>query len=163
MTSCHDVTKLDLPIPACRCARESIPSLFPRIFKSLSSKMLLIIHFYDGVMSWRHVMTSCQYLLSPYSTNWSCNWAIVRFLYKFYVKIELLVSNKSSILILQAAASMSQRRVMTSQCDVMPLYEIEAILICLQFSHANWPGSHTYCSIVVYNQAKMSEMRFVIS
>ena len=26
----------------------------------------------------------------------------------------------------------------------------------------NGPGSHTYCSIVVYYQAKISEMKFVI-
>ena len=45
---------------------------------------------------------------------------------------------------------MSQCRVMTSRCDVMPSYKIEAILVCLQFSHAYWPCSHTYCSIVVY-------------
>ena len=55
---------------------------------------------------------------------------------------------------------MTQRSVMTSRCDVMPSYEIEAILVCFQFSHANWPVSHTYCSIVVYYQAKISETRY---
>ena len=58
MTSCHDVTKLDLPISACRCARKLILFLFPGIFRSLSSKMILIFHVCDDVMSWRHVMTS---------------------------------------------------------------------------------------------------------
>ena len=33
---------------------------------------------------------------------------------------------------------MSQRRVMTSRCDVMLSYEIEAIPVCLHFSHATW-------------------------
>ena len=61
---------------------------------------------------------------------------------------------------MQAAASMSQRRVITSRCNVMSSYGIEAILVCLQFSHAIGPGSHTYCSIVVYYQAKLSEMEF---
>ena len=58
MTSCHDVTKPDLPISACRCARKLILFLFPWFFGSLSSKMLLIFHLYDAVTSWRHVMTS---------------------------------------------------------------------------------------------------------
>ena len=58
---------------------------------------------------------------------------------------------------------MTQRRVMTSRCDVMPPYEIEAILVCLQLSHANCLVSHTFCSIVVNYQAEISEMRFVIS
>ena len=34
--SCHDVSKLDLPISACRCARKLILFLFPWFFRSLS-------------------------------------------------------------------------------------------------------------------------------
>ena len=138
MTSCHDVTKPDLPISACRWARKLILFLFPWFFGSLGSKMLLIFYLCDDVTSWRHVMTSqnlihlsqlvdvleswffflfpwffrslsskiwmifnfvdvlaswChvmtsrQYLSSPYSTYWSCSWAIVWFLYKFYANL----------------------------------------------------------------------------
>ena len=58
MTSCHDVTKPDLPISACRCARKLILFLFPWFFRSLSLKMLIIFHLYFAVTSWRHVMTS---------------------------------------------------------------------------------------------------------
>ena len=60
MTSCHDVTKADLPISACRYAVIDflILFLFPWFFRSLSSKMLLIFHVCDVVTSWRHVMTS---------------------------------------------------------------------------------------------------------
>ena len=58
MTSCHDVTKPDLPISACRCARKLILFLFPWFFRSLISKMLLDFHLCDAVTSWRHVMTS---------------------------------------------------------------------------------------------------------
>ena len=58
MTSCHDVTKLDLPISACRCARKLILFLFSWIFRSVSSNMLLIFYLSDDVTSWRHVMTS---------------------------------------------------------------------------------------------------------
>ena len=58
MTSCHDVTKPDLPILACGCARKLILFLFPWFFRSLSSKMSLIFHLCDAVTSWRHVMTS---------------------------------------------------------------------------------------------------------
>ena len=67
-TSCHDVTKPDLPISASRCARKLILFLFPWPFRSLSSNMLLIFHlcenvidFFhlcDDVTSRRHVMTS---------------------------------------------------------------------------------------------------------
>ena len=60
MTLCYDVTKPDLPISACRCARKLILCLFPWFFKSLSSKILIIFicmiswrHDHD-VMSWRH-------------------------------------------------------------------------------------------------------------
>ena len=58
MTSCHYVTKPDLPISACRCARDLILFLFPWFFRSLSSKMPLTFYFGDSVTSWRHVMTS---------------------------------------------------------------------------------------------------------
>ena len=58
MTSCHDVTKPDLPISACRCARNLILFLFLCFFRSLSSNTLLISHLCDAVTSWRHVMTS---------------------------------------------------------------------------------------------------------
>ena len=58
MTSCHDVTKPDLLISACRCARKLILFLFPRFFRSLGYKMLLILHRCDDVTSCRPVMTS---------------------------------------------------------------------------------------------------------
>ena len=58
MTSCHDVTKPDLPISACGCVRKLILLLFPWFFRSLSSKVLYIYHLCDDVASWRHVMTS---------------------------------------------------------------------------------------------------------
>ena len=57
MTSCHDVTKLDSPISACRCARKLILFCF-HVFRSLSSKILMIFLFLlswrHDVMSWRH-------------------------------------------------------------------------------------------------------------
>ena len=53
-----DVTKPDLPISACRCARKLILFLFLWFFRSLSSNLLLIFHLCDHVTSWRHVMTS---------------------------------------------------------------------------------------------------------
>ena len=86
MSSCHDVTNTDLPISACRWARELILFLFLWFFRSLSLK-ILIFNFVDVLASWRHVMTSRQYLSSPYSTYWSCSWAIVRFLYTFYANL----------------------------------------------------------------------------
>ena len=142
MMSCHDVTKPDSPISACRWAWELI--LFSLFLGHWVQKFEWFVYVFA---SWRHVMTSRQYLSSPYNTYWSCGWTVVRFLSKFYV--EMLVLNKSLTLILPAAASMSQHCVMTSRCDDMPSYEIEAILVYLQFSHANWQGSHTYCWIVV--------------
>ena len=66
MTSCHDVTKPDLPISACRCARKLILFLFLWFFGSLNSLTLLIFYLCDVVTPWRHVMTSQNliYLLS---------------------------------------------------------------------------------------------------
>ena len=58
MTPCHDVTKPDLPISACRFARKLILFLFPWFFRSLSSKMPLTFYLFDSVTSWRHVMRS---------------------------------------------------------------------------------------------------------
>ena len=55
---CHDVTKPDLPISACWCARTLILFLFLWFFGSLSSSTLLIFHLLDVLTSWRHVMTS---------------------------------------------------------------------------------------------------------
>ena len=51
MTSCHDVTKPDLPISACRSARKLILFLFPWFFRSPSSERLLIFHLRDDVTS----------------------------------------------------------------------------------------------------------------
>ena len=62
MTSCHDVTKPDLPISACRCDRKLILFLFPWFFKSLSSKIWMIFNFIGVLASWRHVMTSQKLL-----------------------------------------------------------------------------------------------------
>ena len=58
MTSCHDVTKPDLPISAFRCARKLILFMFPWFFRSLSSNMPSTFYLCDSVTSWRHVMTS---------------------------------------------------------------------------------------------------------
>ena len=44
MTSCHDVTKPDSSISACRCARKLILFLFSWFLRSLSSEMLFIFH-----------------------------------------------------------------------------------------------------------------------
>ena len=63
MTSCHDVTKPDLPISACGCVRKLILFLFLWFFSSLSSNLLLIFHLYNHVTSWRHVMTSHNQIL----------------------------------------------------------------------------------------------------
>ena len=65
MTSCHDVTESDLPISACRCARTLLLFLFPWFFSSLISKMLLIFHVCDAVMSCCHVMTSYHDVTKP--------------------------------------------------------------------------------------------------
>ena len=62
MTSCHDVTKPDLPISACRCARKLILFLFRWFFRSLSSNMLLNFYLYDAMTSWHDVMTSLNLL-----------------------------------------------------------------------------------------------------
>ena len=69
MTSCHDVTKPDLPSSACRCARKMIIFLFPWFFWSLSSKMLLIFNLCDVLASWRHVLTSQKIFTYPRMWN----------------------------------------------------------------------------------------------
>ena len=121
-------------------------------------EMLVFMYWWNDIMSWRHVMTSRQYLASLYSTYQSCSWAILRLLYKFYANLGCWYQTNHRYYFRKL-----QRRVMTSRCDVMPSYEIEAILVCLQIPHANWPVSHTYCLIVAYYQAKISKIRFVIS
>ena len=77
MTSCHDVTKLDSPISACRRARKLIRFLFPWFFRSLSSTILMIFHLCDVVTSWRHVMTSQKLFNLSQVMNllerWSCS------------------------------------------------------------------------------------------
>ena len=113
-------------------------------------KCYWFIYLCDDIMaSWCHVMTSRQYLASPVNTYLSCRWAILCVLLKCLCSFGLLVSNKLSILCLQPIARLSQCCVMTSRCDVMLSYETEAILVCLQFSHANWSGSHTYVIVHV--------------
>ena len=63
MTSCHDVTKPDLPISTCRCARKLILFLFPWFLWSLSSWMLLVFHVYDDIqmMTWCHDVMSLRH------------------------------------------------------------------------------------------------------
>ena len=75
MTLCHDVTKPDLPISNCRCARKLILFLFPWFFRSLSSKMLLIFHLCDAhhaLTSWRHAMMSFHDVTKPDSHISAC-------------------------------------------------------------------------------------------
>ena len=56
----HEVTELTIYISQLIAVLELklILFLFPWIFRSLSSKMLLISHLCDDVTSWRHAMTS---------------------------------------------------------------------------------------------------------
>ena len=51
MTSCHDVTKSNVSISACRCARKFILFLILWFFGSLSSKPLLIFYQRDVLTS----------------------------------------------------------------------------------------------------------------
>ena len=83
MTSCHDVTKPDLPISACRYAIKLILFLFPWFFRSLSSKMLLIFHLCDALTSWCHVMTSFHDVTKLYSPISACRWARKLILFLF--------------------------------------------------------------------------------
>ena len=56
--SCHDVTKPDVPISTCRCARKNDSFCFYNFLLSLSLKMLSIficsMFRHHDVMSWRH-------------------------------------------------------------------------------------------------------------
>ena len=58
MTSFHDVTIPDLPISACRCAREMILFLFLWFSGWVRWYTLLIFYLHDVLTSGRHVMTS---------------------------------------------------------------------------------------------------------
>jgi len=111
MTSCHDVTKPDLPISACRCARKLILFLFPWFFRSLSSKMPLTSHFCDSMTSWRHVMTSLIKLDSPIS---ACRGARKFILFLLTWFCESLSSKKLMIFHSHDFVT-SWRHVMTSQ------------------------------------------------
>ena len=72
MTSCHDVTKPNLPISACRCARK-LTFFVSMVFMSLSSEIWIIFNFVHVIASWRHV-TSRQYLSSPYILVYRTTW-----------------------------------------------------------------------------------------
>ena len=89
MTSCHDVTKPDLPISACRCARKLILFLFPWFFRSLSSKMLLDFHLCDAVTSWRHVMTSLNLFYLSQLVDVLESWFFFCFHGFFYYTLDL--------------------------------------------------------------------------
>ena len=110
MTSCLDVTKPDLPISACRCARKLILFLFPRFFRSLSSKMLLISHLCDAVTSWRHVVTS----LKPDLPISACRCArkLILSLFPWFFRS---LSSKMLLIFYLCDAVTSWRHVMTSQ------------------------------------------------
>ena len=83
MTSCHDGTKPDLPISACRCARKLILFLLPWFCRSLISKMLLDFHLCDAVTSWRHVMTSLNPDLSVSACR--CARKLILFLFPWFL------------------------------------------------------------------------------
>ena len=71
MTSCHDVTKPDLPISAYWCARKLILFLFPWFFSTLSSKMSLSFLF----LWCRDVMKSCHDVTKLGLPISACRWA----------------------------------------------------------------------------------------
>ena len=83
MMSCHDVTKPDLPISACRCARKLILFLFPWFFRSLSSKMLLLVDvlerftwfsFFKKLFPWYFESLSLKMLLIFYLCDAVMSW-----------------------------------------------------------------------------------------
>ena len=112
MTSCHDVTKPDLPISACRCARKLILFLFPWFFRSLSSIMLLIFHLCDAVISWRHVMTSLNLIYLYQLVDVLESWF---FLFSWFFRS---LSSKMLLIFHLCDALTSWRHVMTSCHDV---------------------------------------------
>ena len=113
MTSCHDVTKPDLLISACRCAIKLILFLFPWFFRSLSSKMLLIFHLCDALTSWRYVMTSFHDVTKPYSPISACRLArkLILFLFPWFFRS---LSSKMLSIFNFCDAVTSWRHVMTS-------------------------------------------------
>ena len=109
MTSCHDVTKPDLPISECRCARKLILFLFPWFFRSLSSKMLIISYLCFAVTSWRHVMTSLNLIYLSQLVDVLESW----FFFCFHVFFRSL-SSKIPLTFYFCDSVTSWRHVMTS-------------------------------------------------
>ena len=129
MMSCHDVTKPDLPISACRCARKLILFLFPWFFRSLSSKMLLIFYLCDAVMSWRHVMTSLNliYLISACR----CAKKLILFLFLWFFKS---LSSKMLLIFYLCDVLASWHDAMTSQ----KLFHLSQVVDLLERWSFSW-------------------------
>ena len=146
MTSCHDVTKLDSPISACRCARKLILFLFPWFFRSLSSKMLLIFHLCDAVTSWRHVMTSQNLIHLSQLVDVLESWFFFLFPWFFgsMSSIKLLVSYLCD-------AVTSWRHAMTSQ-NLIHLSQLVDVLKRWFFFHGYglWVAEVKYVIILVF-------------
>ena len=56
------------PISGYEFTGKMIVFRIPQFFWLLILEMLVFMYLWDDIMSWRHVMTSRQYLASPYST-----------------------------------------------------------------------------------------------
>ena len=106
----HDVTEPTVHISACRCARKLILFLSPWFFRSLISKMLLISHLCDDVMSWRDVMTSQKPDL-PISAC-RCATELILFLFPCFFRS---LSSKMLLIFHLCDDVTSWRHVMTSQ------------------------------------------------
>ena len=114
MTSCHDVTKPASSISACRFARKMILFMFSWFFWLLILKMLSFMYLWDDIVfitsrhdiALIHNITTLHlsYLVVGPNFDSFSNSMVIR-----VVSIERIIDT-----ILQAAASMPERRVMTS-------------------------------------------------
>ena len=113
MTSCHDVTKPDLPISACRCAIKLILFLFPWFF--LGHWVRKCYWFFTCVMltSWRHVRTSFHDVTKPDSPISACRLArkLILFLFSWFFRS---LSSQMLLIFNFCDAVTSWRHVMTS-------------------------------------------------
>ena len=136
MTSSHDVTKPDLPISACRCARKLLLFLFPWILGPLSSQMLLNFHLCD-------VVTSCHDVTESNLSISACRCArkLLLFLFPWFFR-----SLSSKFYWFSICAWCSS--IMTSCFDVTKFFHLSQYVDLLERWSCSWFHGFSGCFIL---------------
>ena len=149
MTSCHDVTKPDLPISACRCARNLI------FFHGFSGHWVQKCHwFFNCVMPWRHDIMSCHHVMTSLNLIYLSQLVdVLESLFFLFSMVFMSLSSKMLLIFYLCDAVTSWRHVMTSLNLIHSSHLVEVLeswfFFCFRGHLGHWVHKCWYFLIIL--------------